>query len=212
MQLGEPDASGRRRPEPAPGHRVHDPVRPRAAGHRPGPRARLGRRARQRGRRGDQERRLKADAVTFSTGRPGVFGTGDVRIGAATVVEAGRRGPARGLRGRRLPQGHGPRRDPHPPDAGRAAARVPLDRAVHRRGQGAALPAEAAPGRGAQPTATSSTSCRTRARRRWRNRPAACSARARRSGSATCAGSASSTARRSPRSSRTTTRAPATDR
>ena len=29
-----------------------------------------------------------ADAVTFETGRPGVFGTGDVRIGAATVVQA----------------------------------------------------------------------------------------------------------------------------
>ncbi|HMJ81507.1 MAG TPA: 4Fe-4S binding protein, partial [Candidatus Dormibacteraeota bacterium] len=28
------------------------------------------------------------DAVTFETGRPGVFGTGDVRIGAATVVQA----------------------------------------------------------------------------------------------------------------------------
>jgi len=35
-----------------------------------------------------KNRRLKADAVTFSTGRAGVFGTGDVRIGAATVVEA----------------------------------------------------------------------------------------------------------------------------
>ena len=36
----------------------------------------------------DDPRRLKADAVTFATGRPGVFGTGDVRIGAATVVDA----------------------------------------------------------------------------------------------------------------------------
>ena len=26
--------------------------------------------------------------MTFETGRPGVFGTGDVRIGAATVVQA----------------------------------------------------------------------------------------------------------------------------
>ena len=41
--------------------------------------------------------------------------------------------------------------DPDPPDAGRAAARVPLDRAVHQRGQGAALPDEGARGRGAQP-------------------------------------------------------------
>ena len=35
-----------------------------------------------------KNRRLKADAVTFETSRPGVFGTGDVRIGAATVVQA----------------------------------------------------------------------------------------------------------------------------
>ena len=26
--------------------------------------------------------------MTFATGRPGVFGTGDVRTGAATVVDA----------------------------------------------------------------------------------------------------------------------------
>ena len=36
MALGAPDASGRRRPEPAPGHRVHHPVRSRPAGDRPG--------------------------------------------------------------------------------------------------------------------------------------------------------------------------------
>src|SRR5207247_4440230 len=36
----------------------------------------------------NKERRLQADAVTFLTGRPGVFGTGDVRIGSATVVQA----------------------------------------------------------------------------------------------------------------------------
>ncbi|HLO35037.1 MAG TPA: hypothetical protein VK194_03105, partial [Candidatus Deferrimicrobium sp.] len=35
-----------------------------------------------------KQRRLKADSVTFATDRAGVFGTGDVRIGAATVVEA----------------------------------------------------------------------------------------------------------------------------
>ena len=35
-----------------------------------------------------KQRRLAADAVTFATGRPGVFGTGDVRVGAATVVQA----------------------------------------------------------------------------------------------------------------------------
>ncbi|HLQ48096.1 MAG TPA: 4Fe-4S binding protein, partial [Candidatus Dormibacteraeota bacterium] len=35
-----------------------------------------------------KNRRLKADAVTFLTDRAGVFGTGDVRVGAATVVQA----------------------------------------------------------------------------------------------------------------------------
>ena len=88
MALGAPDASGRRRPEPAPGHRVHDPVRPRPAGDRPGSGARLAGAARQRGPEKTKQSRLKADAVTFETGRPGVFGTGDVRIGAATVVQA----------------------------------------------------------------------------------------------------------------------------
>ena len=88
MALGAPDASGRRRPEPAPGTEFMiecDRVLL-AIGQGPeldwlGPG--LGRR------RGHQEqRRLAADAVTFATGRPGVFGTGDVRIGAATVVQA----------------------------------------------------------------------------------------------------------------------------
>ena len=36
----------------------------------------------------NRSRRLQADAVTFETGRSGVFGSGDVRIGSATVVEA----------------------------------------------------------------------------------------------------------------------------
>ena len=61
------------------------------------------------------------------------------------------RGSARGLRRRRLPPGPGPRRDPDAPDAGRAAAGVPLDRALHRRGQGAAHPPQGDAGRGAQP-------------------------------------------------------------
>ena len=140
MELGAPDASGRRRPEPSPGTEFIDPVRPRAAGHRPGSRPDLDRPWRRTASRPTKQRRLKADAVTFATGRPGVFGTGDVRIGAATVVEAIAEGRRSRLRRRRLPQGPGPGRHPHPPDAGRAAARVPLDRAVHQRGQGAALP------------------------------------------------------------------------
>ena len=87
MRPGEPDASGRRRPEPAPGTEFTIPcdrvllaigqgpdlswIGPGSLGPEP-----------------TKQRRLKADAVTFETGRPGVFGTGDVRIGAATVVQA----------------------------------------------------------------------------------------------------------------------------
>ena len=86
MRPGAPDASGRRRPEPAPGTEFVvkcDRVLL-AIGQGPdlswiGP-----------GNEGIEavKWRLKADAVTFETGRPGVFGSGDVRIGAATVVQA----------------------------------------------------------------------------------------------------------------------------
>ncbi len=86
-KLGEPDASGRRRPEPAPGTEFTidcDRVLL-AIGQGPdlswiGPGSE--------GPEATKQRRLKADAVTFETGRPGVFATGDVRIGAATVVQA----------------------------------------------------------------------------------------------------------------------------
>ena len=87
MALGAPDASGRRRPEPAPGTEFTIPCDRvlLAIGQGPdltwiGPGSE--------GPEATRQRRLKADAVTFETGRPGVFGTGDVRIGAATVVQA----------------------------------------------------------------------------------------------------------------------------
>ena len=87
MALGAPDASGRRRPEPAPGTEFTIPCDRvlLAIGQGPdltwiGPGSD--------GVSATKQRRLKADAVTFETGRPGVFGTGDVRIGAATVVQA----------------------------------------------------------------------------------------------------------------------------
>jgi formate dehydrogenase major subunit len=87
MQLGAPDASGRRRPEPAPGTEFVIPCDRvlLAIGQGPqldwiGPGSE--------GVKATKNRRLQADAVTFETGRPGVFGTGDVRISAATVVEA----------------------------------------------------------------------------------------------------------------------------
>jgi formate dehydrogenase major subunit len=87
MRPGAPDASGRRRPEPAPGTEFTIPCDRvlLAIGQGPdlswiGPGSE--------GPEATKQRRLKADAVTFETGRPGVFGTGDVRIGAATVVQA----------------------------------------------------------------------------------------------------------------------------
>jgi formate dehydrogenase major subunit len=87
MALGAPDASGRRRPEPVAGTEfIIDCDRVLLAiGQGPDlrwlDRGADGVRASSRG-------RLDADAVTFATGRPGVFGTGDVRTGAATVVAA----------------------------------------------------------------------------------------------------------------------------
>ena len=209
MALGAPDASGRRRPEPAPGTEFTIPCDRvlLAIGQGPdltwiGPGSD--------GLEATKQNRLKADAVTFETGRPGVFGTGDVRIGAATVVAGRRRGTARRVRGRRLPQGDGPGRHQDASDAGRAAARVPVDRAVHQRGQDAALPHDGPVTPRSATTRTSSTSCRTRARTPSPNRRAASSAPARRSASATCAASASSTARRCRRSRCSTTPAPAT--
>ncbi len=87
MALGAPDASGRRRPEPVAGTEfviACDRVLL-AIGQGPdlswtGTGAD--------GVVASKQRRLAADAVTFATGRPGVFGTGDVRTGAATVVQA----------------------------------------------------------------------------------------------------------------------------
>ena len=86
MQPGAPDASGRRRPEPAPGSEFViecDRVLL-AIGQGPdlswiGP-----------GNEGvvAVKSKLQADAVTFDTGRLGVFGSGDVRIGSSTVVQA----------------------------------------------------------------------------------------------------------------------------
>ncbi len=87
MALGAPDASGRRRPEPAPGTEFTIPCDRvlLAIGQGPeldwiGPGST--------GPSATKNRRLQADAVTFETGRRGVFASGDVRVGAATVVQA----------------------------------------------------------------------------------------------------------------------------
>jgi formate dehydrogenase major subunit len=87
MRLGEPDASGRRRPEPVAGTEfIIECDRVLLAIGQGPDLAWLERGAS--GVSATKNRRLAADAVTFTTGRPGVFGTGDVRIGAATVVQA----------------------------------------------------------------------------------------------------------------------------
>ncbi len=87
MRAGAPDASGRRRPEPAPGTEFTIPCDRvlLAIGQGPeldwiGPGSA--------GPKATKNRRLQADAVTFSTDRAGVFATGDVRVGASTVVQA----------------------------------------------------------------------------------------------------------------------------
>ena len=88
MALGAPDASGRRRPEPAPGTEFTIPCDRVLLAIGQGPELDWLEQPGNEGPEKTKQWRLKADAVTFETGRPGVFGTGDVRIGAATVVQA----------------------------------------------------------------------------------------------------------------------------
>ncbi|MFM2105694.1 MAG: hypothetical protein RL338_726 [Chloroflexota bacterium] len=86
MKLGEPDASGRRRPEPAPGTEFTIPCDRVLLAIGQGPELDWAEHPGSVGVTATKNRRLKADAVTFATDRPGVFGTGDVRTGAQTVV------------------------------------------------------------------------------------------------------------------------------
>ncbi len=87
MALGEPDASGRRRPQAVEGTEfIIDCDRVLLAIGQGPELSWLDNGAA--GVEKTKRSRLDADAVTFGTGRAGVFGAGDVRIGAATVVEA----------------------------------------------------------------------------------------------------------------------------
>jgi formate dehydrogenase major subunit len=88
MALGAPDASGRRRPEPSPGTEFTVPCDRVLLAIGQGPELDWLGTPGNEGPEKTKQWRLKADAVTFETGRPGVFGTGDVRVGAATVVQA----------------------------------------------------------------------------------------------------------------------------
>ena len=86
MRPGEPDASGRRRPVPVPGTEFTLPCDRILLAIGQGPD--LSWIGSDTALKADRRGRLAADAVTFSAGRPGVFATGDVRIGASTVVQA----------------------------------------------------------------------------------------------------------------------------
>jgi formate dehydrogenase major subunit len=87
MQLGAPDASGRRRPEPAAGTEFIIECDRVLLAIGQGPDLTwIG--SGNEGLEKTRQWRLSVDPVTFETGRPGVFGAGDVRTGAATVVQA----------------------------------------------------------------------------------------------------------------------------
>ena len=141
MKPGAPDASGRRRPEPAAGTEFTIPCDRVLLAIGQGPELDLDR-AGVGGSAGDE--------AAPPQGRRGHVPDGSARRlrhrrrpGRGRNGRPGdRRGPPLRVCGRRLPQGPRPRRDQDPPAARRAAARVPLDRAVHERAEGAALPAE----------------------------------------------------------------------
>jgi len=87
MKLGAPDEKGRRRPEPVAGTEFTIPCDRVLLAIGQGPDLTWLDHGSD-GLAASKQRRLQADAVTFATGRPGVFGTGDVRVGATTVVQA----------------------------------------------------------------------------------------------------------------------------
>ncbi|CAN5213540.1 hypothetical protein BH24CHL7_BH24CHL7_01640 [soil metagenome] len=91
MALGEPDESGRRRPAPIGGTEFVIECDRVLLAIGQGPQLDWLERG-SAGVSATRNKRLEADAVTFGTGRRGVFGTGDVRVGSATVVQANAEG------------------------------------------------------------------------------------------------------------------------
>jgi NADPH-dependent glutamate synthase beta subunit-like oxidoreductase/formate hydrogenlyase subunit 6/NADH:ubiquinone oxidoreductase subunit I/ferredoxin len=87
MKMGAPDEKGRRRPEPVAGTEFTIECDRILLAIGQGPDLTWLDHGSD-GVAATKNRRLDADAVTFTTGRSGVFGTGDVRIGASTVVAA----------------------------------------------------------------------------------------------------------------------------
>ena len=150
MALGEPDASGRRRPEPAPGTEFIVPCDRVLLAIGQGPDLDVDR-AGLRGARGHQAAPAQGRRGHVRDRPPGRLRHRRRAHRRGDRGPGHRRGPPLRVCRGRVPEGPRPHLDPEPPDARRAAARVPLDRAVHRRDQGAALPDGGHGGRGAQP-------------------------------------------------------------
>ncbi len=86
MELGEPDASGRRRPVPVPGSEFTIPVDRVvvAIGNKSNPLIQKTTPGLETTKRGT----IKVDETTFATSRPGVYAGGDIVTGGATVILA----------------------------------------------------------------------------------------------------------------------------
>ncbi len=140
MKLGEPDEQGRRRPEPMPGTEfiVECDTVLGAIGQGPElswvdsepEEIRAGLEVSRRG-------TLEAEEHIFRTDVPKIFASGDVRTGAATVVEAIGEARRASLRDGLLAARPRPRRPAGAAHRHRAAAELPDHRALHRRREGA---------------------------------------------------------------------------
>ena len=106
MELGEPDASGRRRPVPVPGSEFIVPADTIivAIGNQPNPLVPQTAPEIELGRRGT----INADPTTMMTSKPGVFAGGDIVSGAATVISAMGQGKQAALNMHRYLMGEDP--------------------------------------------------------------------------------------------------------
>ena len=106
MELGEPDASGRRRPVPVPGSEfiVQADTIIVAIGNQPNPLVPQTAPEIELGRRGT----INADPATMMTSKPGVFAGGDIVSGAATVISAMGQGKQAALNMHRYLMGEDP--------------------------------------------------------------------------------------------------------
>ena len=213
MELGEPDASGRRRPVPVEGSEfvVECDQVITAIGQYP----KLDGTSEEQGVKRTKWRTIEVDDWTFQTDDPRVFAGGDVVLGAQTVIQAVAQGKKAAwsmdayLRGvdmaevaqsARRAQGDAvlrrPERQDRPRPAHRAHGRDPAG--VHRHDHRRDAPEPAgrdaqARARGAQDQLQADRAGLQRGRGRARRRAAASTATARPTASATCSATASST-------------------